>query len=106
MARPRALFLLHLRRRMRKLGYMNSGVAVLQRFVVTQETDELWLVKDDRASSLYCYPTEAEARSAALALAKSATERGAAATVLIVPPKPDLRVQDGDAAKPPQFTGM
>jgi hypothetical protein len=75
----------------------------LQRFVVTQDDEELWSVRQDGAD-LYCYPTEDEARSAALALASQATEAGAAASVVIVPRRPEMTV---DAAfKRSPFTGM
>ena len=77
----------------------------MKRFVVTQEHDELWWVRDD-ASSLYCYPSEEEARRAALALAKDATESGAAAEVLIKPAKLDLRVEIEDTTSRRRFTGM
>jgi hypothetical protein len=78
----------------------------LKRFVVTQEHDELWWVRDDGASNLYCYPSEEEARTAALALAKNATESGAAAEVLIKPAKLDLRVEIEPTTNRRRFTGM
>jgi hypothetical protein len=82
-------------------------VAVLQRFVVTQDYDEIWWVRDEGAFNLYCYPSEEEARTAALALAKNATENGAAATVLINPSIRDSHVEVEDTRKPPRrFTGM
>ena len=62
----------------------------MQRFVVTQDYDEIWWVRDEGAFNLYCYPSEEEARTVALALAKNATENGAAATVLI---NPSIRIR-------------
>jgi hypothetical protein len=81
-------------------------VAVLRRFVVTQDYDQIWWVRDEGAFNLYCYPSEEEARTAALALAKNATENGAAATVLINPSTQDTRVEVVDTRKPRRFTGM
>jgi hypothetical protein len=78
----------------------------LQRFFVTQEHDELWRVRGGGALNLYSYPTESEARAAALALAKNATESGAAATVVINPAKSTMRVAEEDTRKPRRFTGM
>jgi triosephosphate isomerase len=77
----------------------------LQRFLVMQEHEDLWWVRHNE-TNLYSYATEEEARAAALALANHATRSGAAATVVIVPPKTDLRVELEFTQAKRRFTGM
>lgn len=76
---------------------------VMARYVVTQEHEELWWVSHGDAK-LYCYPTEEEARLAALTLAKEATQGGAQASVLVMPPSTEVEVHD--TRKLRRFSGM
>jgi hypothetical protein len=65
----------------------------MERFVVTQEHEELWWVSH-REKKLYSYRNEEEARVAALALANEAAARGVQSTVLVVPPLTEVEVLD------------
>jgi hypothetical protein len=75
----------------------------MERYVVTQEHEELWWVSHQDAK-LYCYSTEAEARLAALALARDATQGGAQATVLVMPSSTEVEVHDTRPLR--RFSGM
>lgn len=77
----------------------------MQRYVVVQEHEESWCVRHDGAD-LYRYPTQDEAQGAALALANDAMQRGAAATVVILPGKPDLSVKVERTDKARRYSGM
>jgi hypothetical protein len=87
-----------------KLVITLAGVAALERFVVTQEHEEAWVVQH-REIDLYRYPTQAEAELAALALANDATQRGSAATVLILPAT-DVTVEVDRADQNRRYSGM
>jgi hypothetical protein len=58
----------------------------MKRYFVTQEHEDLWWVSH-RDTHLYSYPTEHEARLAALALAQDAAQAGAPAMVVVMPPR-------------------
>ena len=83
--------------------YVNTGWAfmVMERYVVTQEHEELWWVSHCE-KKLYSYPEEA--RVAALALAKEAAARGIQSTVLVIPPSTDVEVHE--TRKRRRFSGM
>jgi hypothetical protein len=84
----------------------NSGIREflgMHKYVVRQEHDELWWVSLQE-KKLYFYTTEEEARSAALALARNASQSGTQATVLLLPS--DTRVEVQDTRKPRRFTGL
>jgi hypothetical protein len=75
----------------------------MERYVVTQEHEGLWWVSHQDAK-LYCYPTQEEARLAALALARDATQGGAQATVLVMPSSTEVEVHDTRTLR--RFSGM
>jgi hypothetical protein len=83
--------------------YVNTGRAfmVMERYVVTQDHEELWWVSQCE-KKLYSYPEEA--RVAALALAKAAAARGIQSTVLVIPPSTDVEVHE--TRKRRRFSGM
>ena len=74
---------------------------VMERYVVTQDHEELWWVSHCE-TKLYSYPEEA--RVAALALAKAAAARGIQSTVLVIPPSTDVEVHE--TRKRRRFSGM
>ena len=76
---------------------------VMERYVVTQEHEELWWVSHCE-KKLYSCPTEEEARVAALALAKAAAARGIQSTVLVIPPSTDVEVHETRTRR--RFSGM
>jgi hypothetical protein len=76
----------------------------MQKFVVVQEHEEAWLVRHQEAD-LYRYPTQEEAELAALALANDATQRGSAATVLIMPSR-NLAVELERTEPSRRYSGM
>jgi hypothetical protein len=79
-------------------------MASMQRYVVVQEHEEAWLVRHQEAD-LYRYPTQEEAELAALALANDATQRGSAATVLIMPAR-DETVELERSEQNRRYSGM
>jgi hypothetical protein len=68
-----------------KLG---KPIMDMERYFVTREHEDLWWVSH-RDTNLYSYPTEQEARLAALALAHDAAQTGASAMVVVMPPGVD-----------------
>ena len=72
-------------------------------FEVRQEQEDLWSVLND-GRTLYCYPSEEEARWIALMLAAESCQSGTQANVVINPPhlsQPQHGIKEAQ-----RFTGM
>jgi hypothetical protein len=83
--------------------HSHSEAHPMERFEVKQEQEDIWSVSS-QGCVLYFYPSEEEARMAALMLASDTCQSGTQATVIISPAELSNPLQSYGGTR--RFTGM